>query len=83
MKLTLGRSKFKIRIMYKNGNCHSQWFTKFKTNQDLISAEWNTADQNIKPLVMGIEAVEAVWQVDYRVNLFYVIWANTIGPFVK
>jgi hypothetical protein len=83
MRITLGRSKFKMRILYKSGNSHSQWYTKFNTNQDLTSAEWLTADQNIKPVVMGISEVEAIYQEDYRVNLFTVIYANTIGLFIK
>ena len=82
MLLTFGRSKFKIRIMYKNGNSHSQWFVKFNTNTDLSKATWETHEFNIKPIVMNIEAVEAVWQEDYRINVFYMIWANTIGALI-
>ena len=81
MLLTFGRTKCKIRVMYKNGNCHSQWYTTFKTNQALDQASWTTFDQNIKPIVMNIEAVEAIWQTDYRINVFYVLYVNTFGKF--
>jgi len=79
MKITLGKSKCKIRILYKSGNSHSQWYTKFSTLQDLTEASWTTAEQNIKPLVMNIERIEAIYQEDYRLNLFHFIYANTIG----
>lgn len=83
MKLTLGSSKFKIRFLYKSGNSHSQWFTSFTTVQDLTRAEWTTAHPNIKPIVMGLDDLEAVWQEDYRVNLFYFLWVNTFGALLK
>jgi hypothetical protein len=83
MKLTLGRTKSKIRVLYKSGNSHSQWFIKFVTVQDLSEVKWQQADHNIRPLVMGIGEVEAVWQEDYRINLFAFLWANTFGYLLK
>ena len=82
MKLTLGRSKFKIRILYKSGNSHSQWYVKFSTNQEISEAAWQTVDQNIKPIVMKVDNVEAIYQEDYRINLFHFIYANTIGAVI-
>jgi len=83
MKLTFGRSKMKIRVLYKSGNSHSQWFVKFVTQQDLSQAEWLQAEQNIRPIKLGIDNVEAIWQEDYRINLFYFLWVNTVGHLLK
>jgi hypothetical protein len=75
-----------MRILYKSGNSHEQWFTKFRINTRIDGGKeysWETLDQNIHPLVMGVDEIEACWQVDYRVNLFHVLWANTFGYLLK
>ncbi len=87
MKLTFGLSKFKIRIMYKNGNDQSMWFREFTAtlNQDnsVHAMKWHTVDQNIKPIHMHVDQIEAIYQTDYRINVFYFIYANTIGAVIN
>lgn len=87
MRLTLGRSKFKIRILYKSGASHSQWFTEFtatvNNDNSIHRIKWNVFDQNIQPIHMNVDNVDAIYQEDYRINLFYCIYINTIGYFIK
>jgi len=83
MQLTFGRSKFQIKIMYKNGSEHSQWFVKYTAtlNRDNSVSEltWQTVDQNIKPIHVHVDEIMAIFQTDYRINVFYFLYANSIG----
>lgn len=66
--LTLFKTKFKVRILYKSGNSHEFWVTEF--NLSKAQASWKSAHPVKRPLLLGLEEVEAVWQVDARVNVF-------------
>jgi len=69
INLTFGRSKFQVRILYKSGNEFSGWFVKFKITPG-EQVLWETVDNNARPLIIGIDDIEAVFQTDARVNIF-------------
>jgi hypothetical protein len=70
--ITLFKSKIKIRILYKSGNSHEVWVTRFVIENGTWS--WTSADSNLRPIFLGVDEIEAVFQVDVRVN-----WLRAIG----
>lgn len=66
--LTLFKTKFKVRILYKSGNSHEFWATEF--NFSKAEASWKQANPAKRPVMLGVDNIEAVWQVEARVNVF-------------
>lgn len=55
---------FKLKVQYKSGTVHT-----FETYSFTISGgtwTWDSVSQENKPLLLGIDNVEAVWQVGVR-----------------
>jgi len=74
--ITLFRTKFKVRILYKSGNVQDVWMVKFniKSESDRVtSLEYKTVSQKTCPLFLGLDNIEAAWQVHGRINLFRAI----------
>ena len=68
---TLFRTKFKVRVLYKSGNSHEFWCTKFKVHNG--QWEWVTVTQSNTPILLGVDDIEAVYQVKARLNVFTAI----------
>lgn len=68
MKLTLGRTKYRLRVLYKSGNSHIFWAYEFTMNANAI--RWKHCHDDNKPLHLNYEAVEAIYQVDYRKSIW-------------
>jgi hypothetical protein len=74
--VTLFRTKFKVRILYKSGNVQDVWMVKFKhtcESDRITSLEYETVSQKTCPLFLGLDNIEAAWQVNARINLFRAI----------
>lgn len=69
--LTIFRSKVRIKVLYKSGNSHEAWFTTFTKDRNTWS--WETVTQSNSPVIMGVDDIEAVWQVNARINVFTAI----------
>lgn len=63
--ITLFRSKFKIRILYKSGNSAEFWATAFCINKGVYT--WSSLG-NDGPLLIGSTEAEAVYQLDTHIN---------------
>lgn len=57
------KTKFKVRINYKSGHSVDFWVYKFTCNRD-GSIEWTSIDPRFRPVDMGVEHIESIWQVD-------------------
>ena len=68
---TLFRTKFRIRILYKSGNSHEFWCTKFNISNG--TWEWHAVTQSNYPIQLGVDEIEAVWQTGGRLNVFRAI----------
>jgi hypothetical protein len=58
-----------VRILYKSGNSQEFWVTKFTIKTGYGGAqtyEWASAVPGFKPVSLGIDHVEAVWQMGTR-----------------
>ena len=73
LKVTLGHTKFKIRIVYKSGYYHDFWVYKFDGNQGdgsgLKSVSWIPASSGNDPVFIGLNNIESVYQINYRRGL--------------
>ncbi len=76
---TLFRTKFKIRILYKSGNSHEFWVTTFDIKNGKWT--WSSVTQTNNPLIIGVDDVEAVYQVGGRLNVFTWIWQVITPPY--
>lgn len=65
--------QFLVRILYKSGNSQAFWATKFSIKTAAgggFTYEWTTADPGyVRPVMMGVDEVEAVWQLRRRVRI--------------
>lgn len=80
---TLFRTKFKIRILYKSGNSHEFWCTTFKRENtgSGVTYSWQTVTQTNAPILIGVDEIEAVYQVGGRLNIFTLIWQVITPPY--
>lgn len=69
--ITLFRTKFKIRILYKSGNSQEFWVTQFTIHNGTYTCR---SIGKVHPLDMAAEYIEAVYQIDQRTN-----WLRYIG----
>jgi hypothetical protein len=73
--LTLFKTKFKVRILYKSGNSHEVWMTKLNYNKSGIETKitWEAAYRSHGPVLFAPnlnDDIEAIWQVGMRLNVF-------------
>ena len=57
---------FTIKVNYKSGISHTFDVTKFSI--DGGSWSWTPADEQNKPILLGVEHIESVWQVGIKEN---------------
>lgn len=57
------RTKYKVRINYKSGHSEEFWVYRFTVNKN-GSIEWETVNPKIRPIDMGVDKIESIWQVD-------------------
>ncbi len=76
---TLFRTKFKVRILYKSGNSHEFWTTHFSVKNG--DWKWNAVTQTNNPILLGVDEIEAVYQVGGRLNVFTWIWQVITPPY--
>lgn len=69
--VTLFRTKFRVRILYKSGNSHEFWCTEFNKNGHQWS--WHSVTQGNQPILIGVDDIEAVYQTAGRINIFRAI----------
>lgn len=65
---------YKVRINYKSGISETHWFTDFKYSKDhsgAMTMKWAPAFTNARPVLLGVDDVESVWQVDYKKRLVW------------
>lgn len=55
---------FTVRIVYKSGYTHDFEVYKFKMKGNTI--EWNSANDQNKPIHLGLDEIAAVYQMGYR-----------------
>jgi hypothetical protein len=77
MSVTLFRSKFLVRIIYKNGVSVDMWFRKFhfdrNVNQEGTKVTWESTGNGSCPIVINCEEVMAIYQMKTCVNVFWYI----------
>jgi hypothetical protein len=72
-KLTLGKTKYQIRILYKSGQDQLVWAYNFHCNSNSQAIEdvtYTTVYPTSMPIFLGLDDIEAVWQVDYRKSVW-------------
>ena len=74
-KLTLGRNKFLIRILYKSGQDQIMWVYNFDCQfpNTLEKVSYTVVSATTTPIFIGVDNIEAIWQVDYRRSVWSVI----------
>jgi hypothetical protein len=64
----------KIRILYKSGNSHEFWVYSYRIKREnggSVHHAWEACDElRNSPIMLGVDEVEAVWQVDHIKPLF-------------
>lgn len=55
---------FKLKVQYKSGTVHT--FETYSFSIDRGTWSWDSVSQYNKPLLLGIDNIEAVWQVGAR-----------------
>jgi hypothetical protein len=71
--ITFGKTKCKVRILYKSGNTIEMWFYEFnidKRGSEVVSASYTPSEDFEKVLALGIDNVEAIYQIGAKVNVF-------------
>lgn len=68
MSLTFGKTKYRLRVLYKSGNSHCFWVYDFSI--DGGRWEWTAVDDDNKPIALGASEVEAVFQVGVIQNIW-------------
>lgn len=63
-KLTFGKTKYLVRVLYKSGNSHSFWTYDFAKEGDVWG--WNAVHSTNRPILLGPDHIEAVYVVDER-----------------
>ena len=58
-------NKYKIRVNYKSGNSEEFWTWRFSWDRNGNQATWAHCDDSQKPILLGVEEVESIWQVGY------------------
>jgi len=58
------QEQFKIRVLYKSGNSHCFWCSKF--NYTTEGVEYQAVSSSDRPLTIGFDNIEAIYQVDSR-----------------
>jgi hypothetical protein len=56
---------FKVRIVYKSGHVDEFWAKEFEILKGRWS--WKAVFDSHRPVMMGVDEIESVWQVDYTV----------------
>ena len=59
-------SKFKIKVLYKSGNSQEFWVYGFSV--DGASYTWTSCDDNNKPLIIGVDNIEAIYQTGFVIG---------------
>ena len=65
--ITLSKSQFKMRILYKSGNSQEFWCTKFTYNDGTYN--WKHSG-DVNPIILGADSIEAVYQMKTKANIF-------------
>lgn len=60
---------YKLRINYKSGIQEEFWCSDFKIDGDTYT--WVSKNDTMKPVKIGVDCVESVWQVDYKYRLWW------------
>ena len=63
-----GKTQFKVRVNYKSGISEEFWCYGFTFRSGEVT--WTPVDDNKKPIFIGIEPIESVYQVGLIVPLF-------------
>ena len=79
--VTLFRTKFKVRVLYKSGNQQEFWCTEFNVKNGHWT--WNAVTQTNNPIMLGVDDVEAVWQVGGRLNIFTALKQLIVDPIMS
>jgi hypothetical protein len=77
MSITLFRSKFLVRIIYKNGASVEMWFHQFQFDRNNAvsgpngtKVTWECVGNGSSPIVMNTEEIMAIYQMKICVNVF-------------
>lgn len=57
---------FTIKVNYKSGISHTFDVTEFSIDGAIW--KWTPADEQNKPILMGVENIESVWQIGINEN---------------
>lgn len=66
--ITLLKTKFKIKILYRSGNSQSFWVYDYHIHDG--KHEWTPSSDSGRPIIIGVNDIEAVYQVAARMNIF-------------
>lgn len=66
-----GRSRIKVRVLYKSGNSHECWMIYFKESDDRYS--WETYGSNIRPINIGANEIEAIWRIEAKLSIWRIL----------
>ena len=56
--------EYLIRVNYKSGHSEELWYKKFTIRSETY--EWETSDPVRRPLLIGVDDIESVWQLEVR-----------------
>lgn len=66
-----GRSRIKVRILYKSGNSHECWMIYFMLKDNKYS--WETYGSNIRPIDIGVGEIEAIWRIEAKLSIWRIL----------
>lgn len=65
----LFRTRYLIEINYKSGTRKRFWVYNFKINGG--NFVWETVNMDNRPMMMGVDSVESVWQITLKNNFLF------------
>lgn len=71
--MTFGRSRCKIRILYRSGNVQEMWFLTFNWSRAANgdnSLEWKEYYRSEQPMKIGVDDIEAIFQIGTKVSIW-------------
>ena len=72
-RYTLGKTKFKVRILYKSGNEMTFWVDEFSAKcagGKLDQISWKGSYSDCHPLHLGVDNIEAIQQMAARRSIW-------------
>jgi hypothetical protein len=67
MKMPEKRPQFEVTINYKSGISQKFWVTEFERDVNGWHS-WTPVDEANKPILLGAENIESVWQTDMNLD---------------